>query len=317
MSSAGKQCDAESRDSASRVRADHLSDVRLAGSSVQVRSLQRPSWKNESKLCLCPVPLNTTVFSEPVKSPWQMESHYPAMTHRGCSTPSRSFCRFLRRNKTTRRLTETGIVWLSTVETHTCLLEKLQIKHTSFTSPAAPTCLLFLSRYTWHSPQRPLHSSCDAWGSRTHSFIHSSIQHSASYTWSTRRKAMSAHAACWCCCKRLCMFVSISDSVDRPVTRRCAGLSTCVLGKLSQDIHKLQTYPRTNVGAGTPGRKRSLPEQYQKHGSPYNWNRLIDRLLVHPTVVHACPSSQSHEAAFYFYHHSIHDRSVEEESFLE
>ncbi|TNM91057.1 calcitonin/calcitonin-related polypeptide, alpha isoform X1 [Takifugu flavidus] len=60
------------------------------------------------------------------------------------------------------------------------------------------------------------------------------------------------------------------DGVDRPVSRRCAGLSTCVLGKLSQDIHKLQTYPRTNVGAGTPGRKRSLPEQYQNYGSPYN-----------------------------------------------
>ncbi|CAF99658.1 unnamed protein product [Tetraodon nigroviridis] len=60
------------------------------------------------------------------------------------------------------------------------------------------------------------------------------------------------------------------DGVDRPVARRCAGLSTCVLGKLSQDIHKLQTYPRTNVGAGTPGRKRSLPEQYQKHVSLYN-----------------------------------------------
>uniref|UniRef100_A0A8C6TSK8 Calcitonin peptide-like domain-containing protein n=1 Tax=Neogobius melanostomus TaxID=47308 RepID=A0A8C6TSK8_9GOBI len=39
---------------------------------------------------------------------------------------------------------------------------------------------------------------------------------------------------------------------------RCSGLSTCVLGKLSQDLHKLQTFPRTNVGAGTPGRRRSL-----------------------------------------------------------
>ncbi|XP_034535985.1 calcitonin/calcitonin-related polypeptide, alpha [Notolabrus celidotus] len=50
------------------------------------------------------------------------------------------------------------------------------------------------------------------------------------------------------------------NSLDRPMSKRCTGLSTCVLGKLSQDIHKLQTYPRTNVGAGTPGKKRSLSE---------------------------------------------------------
>ncbi|XP_075877987.1 calcitonin/calcitonin-related polypeptide, alpha isoform X2 [Nelusetta ayraudi] len=44
-------------------------------------------------------------------------------------------------------------------------------------------------------------------------------------------------------------------SLDRPISKRCTGLSTCVLGKLSQDIHRLQTYPRTDVGAGTPGKK--------------------------------------------------------------
>ncbi|KAF0043159.1 hypothetical protein F2P81_004496 [Scophthalmus maximus] len=60
------------------------------------------------------------------------------------------------------------------------------------------------------------------------------------------------------------------NSLDRPMSKRCTGLSTCVLGKLSQDIHKLQTYPRTNVGAGTPGRKRSAPEQYENYGSSYN-----------------------------------------------
>ncbi|XP_070689973.1 calcitonin/calcitonin-related polypeptide, alpha isoform X3 [Pempheris klunzingeri] len=45
------------------------------------------------------------------------------------------------------------------------------------------------------------------------------------------------------------------NSLDRPMSKRCTGLSTCVLGRLSQDIHKLQTYPRTDVGAGTPGKK--------------------------------------------------------------
>ncbi|XP_024151309.1 calcitonin/calcitonin-related polypeptide, alpha isoform X1 [Oryzias melastigma] len=55
---------------------------------------------------------------------------------------------------------------------------------------------------------------------------------------------------------------------ERPVSKRCTGLSTCVLGRLSQDIHKLQTYPRTDVGAGTPGKKRRSPferfENYSK-----------------------------------------------------
>ncbi|XP_061132907.1 calcitonin/calcitonin-related polypeptide, alpha isoform X3 [Syngnathus typhle] len=53
------------------------------------------------------------------------------------------------------------------------------------------------------------------------------------------------------------------SSPDRSMSKRCTGLSTCVLGKLSQDIHKLQTYPRTDVGAGTPGKKRNLAEQYE------------------------------------------------------
>ncbi|KAK2853989.1 hypothetical protein Q5P01_006650 [Channa striata] len=60
------------------------------------------------------------------------------------------------------------------------------------------------------------------------------------------------------------------NSLDRPMSKRCTGLSTCVLGKLSQDIHKLQTYPRTDVGAGTPGKKRSLSELYENYGSLYN-----------------------------------------------
>ncbi|XP_061780782.1 calcitonin-1-like isoform X1 [Nerophis lumbriciformis] len=46
------------------------------------------------------------------------------------------------------------------------------------------------------------------------------------------------------------------NSMDRPLTKRCSNLSTCVLGKLSQELHKLQTFPRTNVGASTPGKKR-------------------------------------------------------------
>ncbi|KAL3993027.1 diacylglycerol O-acyltransferase 1 [Sarotherodon galilaeus] len=60
------------------------------------------------------------------------------------------------------------------------------------------------------------------------------------------------------------------NNLDRPMSKRCTGLSTCVLGKLSQDIHKLQTHPRTDVGAETPGKKRSLFEQYENYSNSYN-----------------------------------------------
>ncbi|XP_037551438.1 calcitonin/calcitonin-related polypeptide, alpha [Nematolebias whitei] len=59
------------------------------------------------------------------------------------------------------------------------------------------------------------------------------------------------------------------ESSDRPVSKRCTGLSTCVLGKLSQEFHKLQTHHRTNVGAGTPGKKRSLSELYENYSNSY------------------------------------------------
>ncbi|KAM9469829.1 calcitonin [Clarias gariepinus] len=49
-----------------------------------------------------------------------------------------------------------------------------------------------------------------------------------------------------------------SNSEGRVLSKRCSSLSTCVLGKLSQELHKLQTFPRTDVGAGTPGKKRSV-----------------------------------------------------------
>ncbi|XP_010882532.1 calcitonin-1 isoform X1 [Esox lucius] len=62
------------------------------------------------------------------------------------------------------------------------------------------------------------------------------------------------------------------NSMERPLTKRCSNLSTCVLGKLSQDLHKLQTFPRTDVGAGTPGKKRSAPEseRYASYGEKFD-----------------------------------------------
>nr|XP_046211435.1 calcitonin-1-like isoform X1 [Oncorhynchus gorbuscha] len=62
------------------------------------------------------------------------------------------------------------------------------------------------------------------------------------------------------------------NSMERPITKRCSNLSTCVLGKLSQDLHKLQTFPRTDVGAGTPGKKRGAPEseRYASYGKTFD-----------------------------------------------
>uniref|UniRef100_A0A8D0C1E9 Calcitonin related polypeptide beta n=1 Tax=Salvator merianae TaxID=96440 RepID=A0A8D0C1E9_SALMN len=57
---------------------------------------------------------------------------------------------------------------------------------------------------------------------------------------------------------------SEGNSLDRPISKRCANLSTCVLGKLSQELHKLQTYPRTDVGPGTPGKKRNVLNDLEK-----------------------------------------------------
>lgn len=50
-----------------------------------------------------------------------------------------------------------------------------------------------------------------------------------------------------------------------------------MLGKLSQELHKLQTYPRTDVGAGTPGKKRNVlsdleHERYANYGEPLGNN---------------------------------------------
>ncbi|XP_017556107.1 calcitonin/calcitonin-related polypeptide, alpha isoform X1 [Pygocentrus nattereri] len=64
------------------------------------------------------------------------------------------------------------------------------------------------------------------------------------------------------------------NSLARPMSKRCSNLSTCVLGKLSQELHKLQTYPRTNVGAGTPGKKRST----EASGVFAGYREAVDRV---------------------------------------
>ncbi|KAG8535650.1 hypothetical protein GDO81_028074 [Engystomops pustulosus] len=63
--------------------------------------------------------------------------------------------------------------------------------------------------------------------------------------------------------------------LDRPVSKRCSGLSTCTLWKLSDDMHKLNAYPGTDVGPGTPGKKRSAlaamdNEHYTNYGEQYD-----------------------------------------------
>ncbi|KAK7122138.1 hypothetical protein R3I93_023071 [Phoxinus phoxinus] len=57
---------------------------------------------------------------------------------------------------------------------------------------------------------------------------------------------------------------SDDHSQGRVLSKRCSSLSTCVLGKLSQELHKLQTFPQTDVGAGTPGKKRSPFPSYEE-----------------------------------------------------
>ncbi|XP_078077405.1 calcitonin/calcitonin-related polypeptide, alpha isoform X1 [Mustelus asterias] len=68
-----------------------------------------------------------------------------------------------------------------------------------------------------------------------------------------------------------------ANSLDRSIVKRCTSLSTCVVGKLSQELHKLQTIQRTDVGATTPGKKRNiLPEleneRYANYGEPFESN---------------------------------------------
>ena len=122
-------------------------------------------------------------------------------------------------------------------------------------------------------------------GSVSMAIQHSLVCHSMTFLEEEKNKHHACHFK-WlsACCKPIfCTFVSVSNSLDRPVSKRCTGLSTCVLGKLSQDIHKLQTYPRTDVGAGTPGRKRSLSEQFDSYGNSYNWDSVflnLDYLVV-------------------------------------
>ncbi|XP_026883914.1 calcitonin-1 isoform X1 [Electrophorus electricus] len=62
------------------------------------------------------------------------------------------------------------------------------------------------------------------------------------------------------------------NSQGRVLSKRCSSLSTCMLGKLSQELHKLQTFPRTDVGAGTPGKKRSLPgtDRHASYGEVFD-----------------------------------------------
>uniref|UniRef100_UPI00398F1870 calcitonin/calcitonin-related polypeptide, alpha n=1 Tax=Pristiophorus japonicus TaxID=55135 RepID=UPI00398F1870 len=68
-----------------------------------------------------------------------------------------------------------------------------------------------------------------------------------------------------------------ANSLDRPIVKRCTSLSTCVVGKLSQELHKLQTIQRTDVGAATPGKKRNIlteleNQRYANYGEPFESN---------------------------------------------
>uniref|UniRef100_A0A8C1HTP7 Calcitonin peptide-like domain-containing protein n=1 Tax=Cyprinus carpio carpio TaxID=630221 RepID=A0A8C1HTP7_CYPCA len=49
------------------------------------------------------------------------------------------------------------------------------------------------------------------------------------------------------------------NSQGRFLSKRCSNLSTCVLGKLSQELHKLQTFPQTDVGAASRSARVTQP----------------------------------------------------------
>uniref|UniRef100_A0A671PZJ1 Calcitonin peptide-like domain-containing protein n=1 Tax=Sinocyclocheilus anshuiensis TaxID=1608454 RepID=A0A671PZJ1_9TELE len=62
---------------------------------------------------------------------------------------------------------------------------------------------------------------------------------------------------------QMTLCVNTAGGLAGPCMYSCSNLSTCVLGKLSAELHKLQMLPQTDVGAGTPGKKRSLLEVHQ------------------------------------------------------
>uniref|UniRef100_V9KUC7 Calcitonin n=1 Tax=Callorhinchus milii TaxID=7868 RepID=V9KUC7_CALMI len=78
------------------------------------------------------------------------------------------------------------------------------------------------------------------------------------------------------CYYEISLHVSLR-SLDRPIAKRCTSLSTCVVGKLSQELHKLQTIQRTDVGSATPGKKRNIlagleNQRYANYGEPFENN---------------------------------------------
>ncbi|XP_061422560.1 calcitonin-1-like [Lethenteron reissneri] len=59
-----------------------------------------------------------------------------------------------------------------------------------------------------------------------------------------------------------------SPERDLAVSKRCVGLSTCILADLTDKLHRLSG-TRTNVGVGTPGRKRrAAPSSSSPAGIP-------------------------------------------------
>ncbi|KAL0150526.1 hypothetical protein M9458_054119 [Cirrhinus mrigala] len=82
------------------------------------------------------------------------------------------------------------------------------------------------------------------------------------------------------------------SSQGRFLSKRCSNLSTCVLGKLSQELHKLQTFPQTDVGAAC-SRAISL-RATKKRLTPSNPNAVCSTVPLH--VDSACLTDRTQTA---------------------
>ncbi|TRY85881.1 hypothetical protein DNTS_011908 [Danionella cerebrum] len=69
------------------------------------------------------------------------------------------------------------------------------------------------------------------------------------------------------------------------LVKRCAGLSTCVLGKLSQELLRLHSIKSTDVGAETPGRKRRRRRSAELDQTRPDQNQSLSLKRADPSLI--------------------------------
>lgn len=141
---------------------------------------------------------------------------------------------------------------------------------------------------------------------------------SASYTWSTRRKDMFARPACWCCCKpslHVCLHLWQCGQARGAALRRVKHVRA---GQTFPGHSQTPNLPAHQCGSGDAWQEAKPPRAVPKTRQPVHL-KLIDRLLVHPTAVHACRSSQITRQPFFYHHHIMTEvwKNNNKSSFLE